>query len=99
MRPLTLAALCLALTGCLPVEGARPPRPIPEPQPVADLAQCGGNGLYRLIGQSVTTLPKHGNWTALRVIKPGMMITMDYSATRLDVRVDPAGRILALNCG
>jgi hypothetical protein len=94
MRPLiTLPLLCLSLAACIPMGLT------PAPTPLADLGACGGNPLHVLVGQPATTLPDKGGWTALRVIKPGMMVTMDYSATRLNVRVDGAGRILALDCG
>lgn len=85
--------LCLTLAACLPIP------PDPAPTPLADLSQCGGNGLHALVGQRSTALPDKGGWGALRVIKPGMMVTMDFSATRLNVHVDHAGRILALDCG
>lgn len=94
MRHLVLmSVLGLALTACLPAP------PAPAPMPLADLSTCGGNALHVLVGQPATTLPDTGGWGALRVIKPGMMVTMDYSATRLNVRVDAADLILSLDCG
>lgn len=94
MRPLILVpVLSVLLAACLPV------MPGPPPRPLADLSQCGGNALHALVGQPATTLPDKGGWGALRIIKPGMMVTMDYSATRLNVRVDNADIILALDCG
>lgn len=94
MRPLAfLPALALTLSACVPVVTGT------EPTPLADLSQCGGTALHVLVGQPATTLPDAGGWTVLRVIQPGMMVTMDYSATRLNVRVDEADRILALDCG
>jgi hypothetical protein len=76
------------------------PEPQPSPVPVqADLTSCHAVGLDGLIGSPLRLLPNHGRWSTLRVIRPGMMITMDYSATRLNVRVDGNSIILALNCG
>jgi hypothetical protein len=94
MRPLfTVPLLCLSLAACIPMP------PTAEPTSLADLSQCGGNALHVLVGQPATTLPDRGGWGTLRVIKPGMMVTMDYSASRLNVHVDDADRILALDCG
>lgn len=35
----------------------------------------------------------------LRWIAPGMMVTMDYREDRLNLRVDPDGKVVAINCG
>ncbi len=35
---------------------------------------------------------------AMRVIKPGMAVTMDFSPTRLNVELDERGRVKALRC-
>lgn len=97
MRPLIppflLLSLALTAGACVPVMQDA------TPSPLADLSQCGGNALHVLVGHPATTLPDKGGWGALRVIKPGMMVTMDYSATRLNVHVDGADTILALDCG
>ncbi len=97
MRPaIPLFVLALALAACT-MEGPDP-QPGPEPVPT-DLHTCGGDGLAGLIGQPASALPDHGGWSTLRVIRPGMMVTMDYSASRLNARVDGKDVILALSCG
>jgi hypothetical protein len=35
----------------------------------------------------------------VRWIRPGQMVTIDYRADRLNLRVDARGRILSANCG
>jgi hypothetical protein len=35
----------------------------------------------------------------VRVIQPGQMVTMDYSAARVDVRVDAGNVVLGVSCG
>lgn len=97
MRPLILLpVLCLTLAACEPAPGSLPN---PEPGPLASLATCGGDALQTLVGEPVSVLPQRGAYSTLRVIRPGMMVTMDYSATRLNARVDGSGRILSLSCG
>ena len=93
MRVLAIA-FCLVVTGC----EMKPSQPAPsEPMPVA--GSCGAADLQGLQGRPVTDLPANGQWSTLRVIRPGMMVTMDYSATRLNVQVDARKRIVDLSCG
>ena len=82
----------LAVAGC----AAQEP-PVPVLPPVTDL--CGASAFQNMLGFNVRSLPQPGPWETLRIIRPGMMVTMDYSATRLNAQVDGAGRILALTCG
>lgn len=35
----------------------------------------------------------------VRVLRPGMMITKEFSATRLNIRVDNARKVIATSCG
>jgi hypothetical protein len=72
---------------------------MPQPVPATDLSSCHAVGLEGLIGAPVRLVPVNGAWSALRIIRPGEMITMDYSATRLNVRVDAQDIILSLYCG
>lgn len=95
---LTLAACVMEAPMPMPAPGPGP-GPKPDPTVYSDLSQCGGNALHALVGLPATSLPDRGSWGALRVVKPGMMVTMDYSATRLNVQVDDADRIVALRCG
>ena len=91
--PLILTATLLqACTTILPL-------PIPNPIPRSDLTSCHAVGLEGLVGAHVSLLPTNGAWSSVRIIKPGQMVTMDFSPTRLNVRVDNAGIILSLACG
>ena len=91
MRVIRHFVLASVLTGCVMVA---PPAPNP-PQP----ASCGARSLQNLVGLSVRVLPPQGQWSAVRIIRPGDMVTMDYSPSRLNVRVNMADRILELTCG
>ncbi len=74
------------------------PVPVPVP-PVVDLSSCRAEGVRNLIGQDVRLLPDSGSWASYRVIHPGQVITMDFSATRLNLRVDENGIIQSMFCG
>ncbi|MGV8985448.1 MAG: I78 family peptidase inhibitor [Cypionkella sp.] len=89
---LILALFCLPIAACVPSD-------VPEVSDGPSTASCGADGLAAYIGRPATSLPASGPWGAVRVIRPGMMVTMDYSATRLNVHVDGAGKILKLTCG
>ena len=92
MRPtLTLILLAALLQGCT----LTPPLPAPAP----GMANCGAAGLQGLVGQPVALLPAAGPWSALRVIRPGQMVTMDFSESRLNVTVDAGDIIQTIACG
>ena len=75
------------------------PQPIPQPVPQTDLTSCHAVGLEGLVGAPLRLLPQNGAWSSVRIIRPGQMVTMDYSPTRLNVRVDALDIILSLSCG
>lgn len=75
------------------------PQPVPPAQPGNDMATCGASALQQVIGLPVRVLPDRGSWSSIRIIHPGEMVTMDYNADRLNVRVDRNGTILQLSCG
>ena len=101
----------LALAACTPQTGFPPidtpvaghvqgAAPATEAPAVVDtVATCAGTDVLALVGQNVAKLPATGPWSALRILKPGSMATMDYSPTRLNVHVDTSGTILQLTCG
>ena len=90
---LSFAASALLLQAC----GTTTLFTTPVPTPAVD--QCGAAALQVLVGQPVRVLPDSGPWATKRIIRPGQLVTQEFSATRLNVQVDGAGRILALTCG
>jgi len=111
MKTLTLLPLLLSaaiLAACSETHQfpglSSPTARLPDNAPLVvtgrtDLAPCGGDKVAGLIGGPVSALPPKGGWGALRVLSPGMMMTMDYSDTRLNVNVDGAGVIVDMSCG
>jgi peptidase inhibitor I78 family protein len=97
MKSLIAALALLCLPGC-----ATTTRIGPGPKP--DAGTCNAAAARALAGRPATeelvaeALALTGARQA-RVIHPGMMVTMDYSADRLNVHVGPDGRVERLACG
>jgi hypothetical protein len=65
---------------------------------------CNAEGADRFIGQPGTSetgaeIMRATNSAILRWAPPGVMLTMDFSASRVTVRLDPANKVTAINCG
>lgn len=99
--PTTAAIVLFATsTACTPMPpNAKPSKPFPP-----RLAQCQADPGQRYVGQvasdEVVAQAKAATGAdSVRVLKPGMMVTMEYSDSRLNLRVDEHGTILAVTCG
>lgn len=100
--------LCLPLLACTPL-GPHDPSTAPKNTAAKPAIggliggsapeDCGAGSLSSLVGQPVSALPGTGPWGTLRIIRPGMAVTQDYSASRLNVTVDGTDRIERLSCG
>lgn len=77
-----------------------PDRQMPQP-PSGD---CGADGLQHIVGAPLTEVlladirARLGS-KPLRIIRPGEMVTMDFSADRLNIDVDNVGRVQRVRCG
>jgi len=65
---------------------------------------CNAEGADRFIGQpgrgdTGAAILRATHARVLRWARPGMMLTMDFSPTRVTVRIGPDGKITAVNCG
>ncbi len=91
---IAVTALVVAVSACLRQETALPMPPVlPHP------GDCGAGGLTSLTGQHFSHLADAQLPGALRVLHPMQAITMDFSPSRLNVRVDDAGIIRSMQCG
>jgi hypothetical protein len=97
MKSLIAALGLLTLPAC-----ATTTRIGPGPKPDAGL--CNAAAARRLAGRPATeelateALALTGA-RQVRLIHPGMMVTMDYSPDRLTIHVGPDGRVERLACG
>jgi len=103
-RPITMMALTaslMALSACSTsgsdkVAEATPPPPSMEPN-------CGADQYSAYVGQPasdevIAAIAKSRGDKPMRVIKPGMAVTMDYMPERLNVQVGEDGKITGFNC-
>ena len=77
----------------------------PAPAPGDAATQCSADAAQSFVGQeaSEATIAQAqaatGATGALRVIKPGQPVTMDFRADRLNVEVDDDNTIVRITCG
>ena len=69
------------------------------PPILSETQDCGAERLSNLKGQHFSVLAGADLSGALRVLYPMQAMTMDFSPTRLNARVNEAGIIRALTCG
>lgn len=102
---LLTAPLALAVAACstprepTPVNGA-PPKVIE-----GDFSEsCDAKAAEKFVGQVLDEALGEQAKAAtgargVRVIRPGMAVTMDYRAGRLNIEIDDDGRIVRVHCG
>lgn len=95
MRYLLLTAPLL-LAGCV---NERPGRPLPPPRD-----ECRPGPAQRFVGRvfrpAVAQQAKRlSGARSVRVIRPGMAVTMDYRGDRLNVTLDARNVVTGLRCG
>lgn len=70
------------------------------PPPVIPPArQCGAADLQGLVGQRASVLQTMRFGGPVRITRPGEAVTMDYSESRLNIRINRAERIVSVTCG
>lgn len=92
MRRPALTLALVALAACTP----EVPPPLPS-KPIDD--ECGAGALQSLVGQPAAVLQTMRFGGPVRVIRPGMAVTMDYRADRLNIEIDARETIIRVSCG
>lgn len=90
LRPLALL-LPVALLAC--IEVPMPPEPLPEE------TACRANELQDLVGRDAAVLQTMRFGQTVRIIRPGMAVTMDYLPERLNIQIDENEMISRVSCG
>ncbi|MEM9969418.1 MAG: I78 family peptidase inhibitor [Pseudomonadota bacterium] len=57
---------------------------------------CGASGFQSLVGEPFSEDAFSGDW---RVVRPGLAVTQEYIAERLNVEVDENDVIVRIGCG
>ncbi|MFS8063938.1 MAG: I78 family peptidase inhibitor [Luteimonas sp.] len=92
-------ALTLSLSACATVPPARTGGPLPP-----SVMQCDASGVGWAIGQSPTAdiiervrIDTHSR--IARVLRPGQVVTMEFSAERVNLNVNEREAITGITCG
>ncbi|MFL9842156.1 I78 family peptidase inhibitor [Sphingomonas sp. ST-64] len=90
----------LALTLPLGLAACMDERPAPLPGP----ATCNADRVQALVGREarprvIDRAKARSGARTVRVIKPGMAVTMDFRSDRLNLDVDDVNTITAARCG
>lgn len=93
----------LLLAGC---STAPKPDEAPQPPDVKSVPEdaCGAQAVGSLVGETLTDdlqqrIADRSRADDIRVMEPGKGYTMDYRATRLDIKVDEQRKITDISCG
>ena len=84
--------------------GALPPEEQIRVAPGLEEGSCDAEAAQQFVGKkadeaTVKAAVAASGAKAARVIKPDMMVTMDFRGDRLNIRLDDAGDIIAITCG
>jgi hypothetical protein len=60
---------------------------------------CGASDLQDLVGRPYVAIADRDFGRVTRVVRPGDAVTMDYSAERLNIRLDDKDVIAGVTCG
>ena len=93
------AALTLSLSACATTPNANTGGPLPP-----SAMQCDASGASWAIGQSpggdvVERVRVDTHSRIARVLRPGQMVTMEFSAERVNIRVNEREAIIGVTCG
>lgn len=104
MTRLSPVLIGLLLAGCGGMNSTPSPDPAPPPPRVEAGGECSAGDAYSHVGRTYSealdaALRAESGATAMRVIRPGDAVTLDHRPERLNVRLDEADTITALDCG
>lgn len=94
-----IAGAALLSAGCVP-----PPHGDPVPPLPPEHVECNAAAVQGLVGRQESSelaaeAQRLSGARAVRVLRPGQMITMEYRADRLNIRIDTRQKVLAMTCG
>ena len=101
MRTAAAIGAAMMMAGCTPSTNATPPADAPAPGPSG--GGCTAAPLTAYVGRPFTSevgadLQRLSGARTLRVVRPGMMVTMDFREDRLTVTLDAKGAVERVGC-
>jgi hypothetical protein len=100
MTRFVIIALLVLMSACtVPREMPRPGTPDAPPAPLPENDTCGAGPFAGMVGQDSTALERVLIMREVRVIRPGMPVTADFSAERINFLINETGRIAQITCG
>ena len=104
-RFLFCVAMALSLPACAMAPADPPPRDMQTggPMPPQQMT-CVPGGAQWALGQRasadvIARVKADSDASVVRMIRPGEMLTADFSGVRVNIRMDGETRILAVTCG
>ena len=94
MRALVVVA-GLLMSGCTTPPASSPPQNAEE---ATAQDTCGLSRFQHLIGTDASAIDRSTLPPRTRIITPDMMVTMDFSAERLNIMVGTDGKVGSLRC-
>lgn len=94
----------LLLVGCAGVSSPPPHESAPPPPRVEARGECGAAQVQDRVGREYSealgaAIRAESGAAAMRVIRPGEAVTLDYRPDRLNVRLDENDVISEIGCG
>jgi hypothetical protein len=99
---LSSVLLPVLLMACVPEAILPPVEPMPPvsaPGQDAGADTCGASAMQDLVGKPFSALAAMTFPETTRLIRPGMAVTMDFLAERLNITLDETGAIASVTCG
>jgi Peptidase inhibitor I78 family len=96
LKLIPVLGVALTLAACN--GGGSPASVAPIAPKPAGVDACGASELQDMVGQSQDTLARIKFAVPVRVITPGMAVTMDFQANRLNFYVGEDGKISSITC-
>lgn len=91
----------ITLVACAPAPRRQPPLPPPVDDGVLSREpdSCGVRDAAPLRGQPGAAVARAGLKRSFRVIPPGILVTQEYEAQRINFYLDEKGLIARISCG
>jgi len=99
MTRLALLAAPLALAACLSTTASDDAVPSGPAIPSGEADTCNAAQFAGLVGQPESAVDAAPIFQPIRKIRPGMPVTADFSANRINFNLNDSGIVVSIRCG